>query len=183
MRDRDAVRLKSTNLRGRLRFNLIRVEPSRESSHCESGKTIPKVLWTSPGNQAGEPAGINQRFPIHEHDMAADAPAGTSFGEFHSLVKGESIRHERSGGDDSTLVRLGDGTIDAVSKTEIVGIDDESAHAKSLAGDCDARGVRRCVLGVPGLTAWFGGLTVLSGVTYTHCSGVFARMPFIVERP
>jgi len=26
-----------------------------------------------------------------------------------------------------------------VSKTEIVGIDDESAHAKSLAGDCEAR--------------------------------------------
>ena len=66
--------------------------------------------------------------------MAADAPLIVERGEARGLIESKPIRHKRCRCDNAALVRLIDGAIDTMSESEIVGIDDETSHAKSLAG-------------------------------------------------
>jgi hypothetical protein len=59
------------------------------------------------------------------------------------------------------LMGFDDGSVYARGESEIVGVDDETAHAKSLAGEVDSRAGWKRLRGLVGLT-------VLSALAYTQ---------------
>jgi hypothetical protein len=133
VRDRDVVRLQLTNLRGGFGFDLIRIELAQECARGECRHTVLKVLRIVSRNQAGKTSRINQGLTIDENHMAADTPTSARLREFDSFPERTPTGHERRGTDHSTVVRLGDRAIHAMSQSEVVGVDDESAHVMSLA--------------------------------------------------
>src|SRR5260370_41921738 len=75
--------------------------------------------------------------------MAAHAEARNSLCQTHRVVEGAPIGHERTGSHDSASMSFGNGTIDARREAKVIGIDDQTAHRVSLAGqkqkDCSSR--------------------------------------------
>ena len=71
---------------------------------------------------------------IHQHHVATDAEFRQTLGKLCCLGEGASAGHKRGRTDHPAPVRLDDGAIYARGEPKIVGIDDEAAHAASLAG-------------------------------------------------
>ncbi len=126
--------LELANLRGCLRLDLVRIELSRKRARRETHKAIAKALRVVRSHQAGKTVGIDQGLAVQQHNMAANAPEGAELRQLHRITKGRPIGHQRCGCDEATVVRLGNGSIDATRESKVVGVDDQSAHAKSLAG-------------------------------------------------
>ena len=66
--------------------------------------------------------------------MAAQAEMRNSLGRNYGVIERGSTRHQRCGSHDPMRVRFDDGAIDAGSESEIICIDDQTAHGVSLAG-------------------------------------------------
>ena len=129
----EAVRLQSTNLRGRFGLHLVGVDPAGHRPNGEPRDSIAKGVPTCRNNQAWKPGRIDQRLAIEQNNMAANTPLGIGLCESDRLFESHRIRHERGGGYDSMLVSLDDGSIHTRGEPEIVRIDDQATHGKSVA--------------------------------------------------
>ena len=99
--------------------------------------------------------------------MTANAERGQHFGRGRRLSESRPIRHKRGGSNHALLVRLLNGAVYARSKSEIIGDDDEAAHAESLAGRAGC-----CIpQGVPAR------LTAVLKLTYTRTIAIRADAP------
>src|SRR5260370_37947643 len=67
--------------------------------------------------------------------MAAHAEARHSLCQTQRVVEGASIGNQRRGGHDSASMSFGNGAIDARREAKVIGIDDQTAHRVSLAGE------------------------------------------------
>jgi len=81
--------------------------------------------------------------------VAADAERGCREGELDGFFGGWGMGHERSAGESSGVVQLEDGAIDTGGQTEVVGVEDETAHGVSVStrgarGAGTAEGQERC---------------------------------------
>ncbi len=72
--------------------------------------------------------------------MAAHSELRVRFCQGDGIFKLWAIGHQRGGSDDAAAMGLGDGEVHALGKSEIIGVDDQSAQGDSLAG---GKGVRR----------------------------------------
>lgn len=126
--------LQFTNLRGRLGLDLMGIDSPGEglqSKHADSGAKMMRLMI---GNERWQPRWINQRLAIDEYDMATHAPVVARLRQQHGFVIRTGVRHQRCRGDNATRMTLGNRPVHTMGQSEVVGIDDKAAHAKSLAG-------------------------------------------------
>src|SRR5258708_31439520 len=116
--------------------------------------------------------------------MAAHAEARHSLCQTHRVVEGAPIGHQRRGGHDSASMSFGNGAIDARREAKVIGIDDQTAHRVSLAGERVDGGCRtvarisRVAEKVRRGKRSFR-LTAFSPVAYTHPNAVRSDAPHL----
>ena len=124
-----------------LGLDLVRIEPSRKGAQRDGTKPFVKSRVSSP-QQAAHATGVNQRLPIHQHDVTADAPAVTGLGELCGLFEGGRIGHQGGGSDDPVCMCFSNGAIHTSRKPKIIRVDNEPPHANSLAGSAGSFGTK-----------------------------------------
>ena len=136
VRNSDACLLQLPNLRRRLGFDLLGVDLSCDDAPGEGDQGLME-LRAGTGDEAGNFLLRQYRSSVHQDDMATDPELGISTSQGNGVVKRRAIRHQGSRGHNAIAVCLGDGAVYALSKPEVIRVDDEPAQSDSLAG-------RRC---------------------------------------
>jgi hypothetical protein len=78
--------------------------------------------------------GVENGIAVDEDNVAADAQGWKGFCKLHGVGESAAISHQSGRRDNSVCVGLGDGAIDAGGEAEVIGVDDQTAHLGSLAG-------------------------------------------------
>ena len=141
MGGRESGSLDAANLGGGFKFDVSRFD---ESANSTSGKA--RETGAEPGDagcrieQRDDVGGIAGWSSIEQHNVATEAKLRNVGEACASVGKSRPICHEGRGGDDTAGVGLYDGAIDAGCVAEIVGVDYEATHCKSLAESLEQAG-------------------------------------------
>jgi len=82
------------------------------------------------------------RIAVDQNYMTAEAELARASGEQGRFLELFAAGHERGGSDDSVFVRPNNGPVDARCEAKIISINDETAHAESVAGRLYTRSKR-----------------------------------------
>lgn len=115
MRKGEAAALQPIDLRAGLGFNCIGIDstgnhPPQEGAHCRL-------------------KGPRQhRYSIHQNHMTAHSHRRCSQSNLDCLFGGLFACHQCGAGQQARLMQLGNGPVDAICQTEVVGVDNETSH-------------------------------------------------------
>src|SRR5579864_3340427 len=137
VRDGNAGTLNSADLGGSFDRDFFRVKASEDGTGGETLQAIAEM--GVPVGQSSNVIQRSERHAINENNVTSDAQIRNRRNQLGSLCEGGTIRHQRRRGNDTTRMSLDDGAIDTRSESEIVRIDNETAHAASLAGRQQAK--------------------------------------------
>jgi len=77
------------------------------------------------------------RNAVRKNDMTADAEGRSGAGDGGRIVEGGACSHEGGGGEDTCLVQLENGAVDAWRETEVVCVDDKPRGHELRRAECE----------------------------------------------
>jgi len=139
MRDTDSGGLNLANLSAGLRFDLSRIEATRQGTGCKTLQPIAEAGGSRiTGSHRGQTNRVQDRLAVNQYDMAAYAETRKLFRQLHSVVEGRSMRHQGRRGHDAMSVSFDDGAVHSSSEPKIIGIDDQTSHGEQSSRDNDS---------------------------------------------
>ena len=135
VRNRDAGRLKPTNLSCGFGFDLFPLEAAEERALGETTQTVAKscAIFAVRVHEGRHLRSVQNRRTINQDHVAADAQLRGASGLLHRVLKGGPIGHQSGGRHHTLAVRLYNGAIDTRGEAKVVSIDNEAAHAAIVA--------------------------------------------------
>lgn len=123
--DADAGALELLDLRACFAGDLFLADAASEDG---DGKLRERVMEAAAvrAEQSGDGGWVGDGKAVDEHDVAADAEGGAREGQRDRVGEGCAVGHQGGGGEDTGVVELGDGAVDAWREAKVVGVDDET---------------------------------------------------------
>jgi hypothetical protein len=127
----DAGGLEATDLRDGLGFDLSGVQLPGEGFGRDGAEVDREVSVR--GGERGQLRRRQDGITVH-HDQVASNAELRGCGRLGRLGECATVGHQRCRSDDTVAMSMDNGAIDSEGESEVVGVNDETAHGESLAG-------------------------------------------------